>query len=120
MNILTRARQAALSLWVELRPVVIWVGIPAAVASATSWIFGGWLAPIIIYLLTTALIVVVRLWVMREVFMMHLRFIETEIWGKTLDRKNWGGKAPLAAGLLKEKPFAWKHKEAEKNGPAQL
>jgi len=117
MNILPKARQAARGLWREVQVYVIWLILPGLMAAGSYRLLGTIWAAVAGYLLWVGLFVAWRIWVMREFFMTHIRFIEVSLWGKTLDRENWGGKAPVRAGLLKEKPFAWKHKGVKEGGP---
>ena len=79
--------------------IVLPISLPAFVFERT----GSYMYMALAFLFAMLMFALVRIYQARDLVMMNLRMIETQMFGKPLDRENWG-----AGELRKVKPFGWK------------
>lgn len=95
-------RNAGKSAAVLLFYTVLPLGLPAFVFERT----GSWKLASLAFLFAMLGYAMVRIYQARDIVMMNLRMVETQMFGKPLDRENWG-----AGELRKVKPFGWSGKD---------
>jgi len=113
------AKRAALSIVGDLRSsapfLIIFMVVPAAILSGVYKMTGSWMLTVFAYVLWIIMFVLWRLYLIRELFMSQIRFIEVSVWGKTLDKGNW-----KKGEWVRTKPFGWKKDAAAKEIRADI